>query len=107
MRKVTHVLAMIPSETRTTTAGFNGGAIAVYIVTGYIILIVEEVGKHWDPKQIKFWRRVIYRAWNVISVFDIGIVDKLQRYHFFVTTPDLCCFDCVDLDLNWDKIPNK
>jgi hypothetical protein len=100
MRKVTHVLAMIPSETRTTTAGFNGGAIAVYIVTRYIILIVKEVGKLRDPKQNYFQRRVIYCAWNVISVFDIGAVDKLQMYCSFVMTPDLCCFDRVNLDLN-------
>jgi hypothetical protein len=54
MRKDMHVLAMIPSETRATTTRYNSGAIAVNIVTGDIILIVEEVSKLRDPKQIKF-----------------------------------------------------
>ena len=96
MRKITRVLAVIPSETRTASAWFNGGAIAVDIVAGNLILIVEEVSKFQDPKQIKFWRRVLNRAWNIIDVLDVGVVDKLQAYCSFITMPDMCCFDCVD-----------
>ncbi len=54
MRKITRVLAVIPSETRTASAWFNGGAVAVDVVAGNIILIVGEVSKLRDPKQTKF-----------------------------------------------------
>jgi hypothetical protein len=54
MRKVTLVLAMIPSERRTTAAGFNSGAIAVNIVDGDMILIVEKLASFGIPSKLNF-----------------------------------------------------
>ncbi len=44
---------MIPDETCAATTQLDSSAIAVHVVAGKVVLVIEEGGKLGDSKQVK------------------------------------------------------
>ncbi len=107
MRKVAYVLAMIPDKAQATTTWLDGSAVAVHVIAGDVVFVVEEGSKLGDSKQVKIQVLIVDCTGNVVGVFDILVINKFKANCNFVLTLFCRCINDIDLNLIWGEFPDK
>ncbi len=69
------VRAMILDETWVATTQLDSSAVAVHVVVGKVVLVVEEDGKLGGSEQLKIWCWIVDCPRNVVGVCYVLIID--------------------------------
>ncbi len=101
------MLALIPRQTGTTSAGFDSSTITVYIITREIIFVLEEISQFRNPKKIKFQRGIKNCSRYVIGMSHIEIINEVESDCSFISLPYLCGLNCVNFDIDSCESANK
>ena len=94
------VPAVIPNEARATATGFHCGSVAIHIVAGERIAVVEKFGQLGNSEEVEVRRRIINRVGNIVDMFNVSVVDKFQADCALIALTTLARLDSVDLHLH-------
>ncbi len=107
MSDVASMLAMIPRQMGTTSAGFDCSTITVNIITREIILVLKEISQFRYPKKIKLQRGIINRSRYVIGMSHIGIINGVDSDCSIISLADLWGLNRVDFDIDSRESANE
>jgi hypothetical protein len=72
------VPAVIPNEARATATGFNCGSVAIHVVAGEQIAVVEKFGQLGNSEKVEVQGRIINCVGNIVDMFNVSVVDEFQ-----------------------------
>jgi hypothetical protein len=91
---------MIPNKARATATGFHCGAVAIHVVAGERISVIEEFGELWNSEEIKVRCRIVNCVGNIVDVLNIPLVDEFEADCTLIPLTTLTRLDSVDLYLH-------
>jgi hypothetical protein len=104
---MTGVLGMIPDKTLAATTQLDSSAVAVHVVAGKVVLVVEEGGKLGDSKQVEIQGWIVDHPRNIVGVCYVLVIDKFKANYTFVSILFCRCIYGIGLNLGQGEVPDK